>query len=465
MLKRGPGEIVRIILIFFILLAFIVTCAGIVDSNTTAGSLQETARMDKDPSSAGGAAQTALSPAGSGNAQPAGNPAPDPSFIPAGDSNLSAEIADSALQAQEKSAAAEKAGHEQQKPPAAPAPVQSAAAPAAITATQLAASPGSSVAAAAAAPATPVSAAAAAAPAAEPARVAPFTLGQAVTRNLRVRIQVSNQGSETAQNIRLEIPMLADLNSPYQVRVNEGFSPAPAEISGGSFGNRTAHFLISSLPPGESATITLNYKLRVNPFTANFSAYKGAASSAAAGYLQPSPGIESNHAEIVARANEITAGASGNLEKARAIYSFVLRHVNYDAGASTRNKGALSALQSRTGVCEDYAALFVALCRASGIPARMVNGYADPRGTGEAWNFSAETLSLRGYRHSWAELHLEGIGWLPVDPTMDINNNSWQYFGRLSYPSHIAQNYLDNSIRVKFQGGQLAATWEEKLVR
>ena len=88
--------------------------------------------------------------------------------------------------------------------------------------------------------------------------------------------------------------------------------------------------------------------------------------------------------------------------------------MSYDLDSASRNSGALSALYNGSGVCEDYAALFVALCRAEGIPARLVNGYTDPRGRGDVWNVAyGETFPLTGFRHSWAEFYLEGLGWLP----------------------------------------------------
>ncbi|RJX29124.1 MAG: transglutaminase domain-containing protein [Dethiobacter sp.] len=182
-------------------------------------------------------------------------------------------------------------------------------------------------------------------------------------------------------------------------------------------------------------------------------------------YLQPSTNIESDHPEIVDRAQKITAASRNDLEKALAIFYFVLDHMKYALNSPSRNSGALTALRSKSGVCEDYAALFVALCRASGVPARQVNGYADPKGSGKIWNLApGETFALRGYRHSWAEFYIKGLGWLPADPTMNNHSGHLKYFASLPRASHLAQNYLDQSLRLRYQGGQLVLTWEERLV-
>lgn len=293
----------------------------------------------------------------------------------------------------------------------------------------------------------------------------PYNLGSAETRNLKVSVHVSNQAADAASsNIRLEIPLLGDLDSPYQVTLKESFSHEAVELKESDLGNRIAVFQITSLAPGAKEIITLNYNVNVHPMTSNSSYKPYEAGSAAAVYLQPAQKIESDHPEIISQARQLTAGLTDEREKALAIFKFVIAHLKYDLNSASRNKGALNALNSRSGVCEDYASLFVALCRASGIPARVVNGYTDPKGRGEIWNLSAgETVSLSGYRHSWAEFYLEETGWLPADPTMNIYSNTLTYFGSLPQASHLAQNYLDQSIRARFQGGQLAVSWNEEL--
>ncbi|MBI2823728.1 MAG: transglutaminase domain-containing protein [Planctomycetia bacterium] len=86
-------------------------------------------------------------------------------------------------------------------------------------------------------------------------------------------------------------------------------------------------------------------------------------------YLAASPKIESRNPKIRNLAKEITADHEGAWEKAEAIYDWVREHVKYQDGPL---KGALAALNDGTGDCEELTSLFIALCRASGIPARTV---------------------------------------------------------------------------------------------
>jgi hypothetical protein len=98
--------------------------------------------------------------------------------------------------------------------------------------------------------------------------------------------------------------------------------------------------------------------------------------------------------------------------------------------------GALFALKNGYGECGDYAALFVALCRASGIPARPVVG---------RW-----AMPENGSYHVWAEFYLQDVGWVPVDPSFGPKNNA-DTFGNLDNNLIIFNKAYDISLVPKPQ--------------
>ncbi len=71
---------------------------------------------------------------------------------------------------------------------------------------------------------------------------------------------------------------------------------------------------------------------------------------------------------------------------------------------------------SRRGFCEHYATAFVTLMRAAGIPARVVTGYQG----GERNKLGNYLIVRQSSAHAWAEVWLEGRGWLRIDPTSNI---------------------------------------------
>ena len=71
------------------------------------------------------------------------------------------------------------------------------------------------------------------------------------------------------------------------------------------------------------------------------------------------------------------------------------------------------ALQSRQGVCQDFAHIMIALVRGLRIPCRYVSGYLHH----ESWHLDR---SGEGATHAWVEALLPGVGWVGFDPTNNL---------------------------------------------
>ncbi|MGM0564493.1 MAG: transglutaminase TgpA family protein [Pseudomonadota bacterium] len=69
--------------------------------------------------------------------------------------------------------------------------------------------------------------------------------------------------------------------------------------------------------------------------------------------------------------------------------------------------------ESRRGFCEHYASAFTFVMRAAGVPARVVVGYLG----GEMNPYDNFMTVRQSDAHAWAEIWLEGEGWVRVDPT------------------------------------------------
>src|SRR6185436_10924667 len=134
-----------------------------------------------------------------------------------------------------------------------------------------------------------------------------------------------------------------------------------------------------------------------------------AAGEDAARYLAPEALIESDAPEIVAEA----AAALRDVTGSRARAERLTRHVNalLDKKPTVSLPSAREVLRTKVGDCNEHTALYVAMARAAGIPARIAVGLAFVRGVQGAF-----------YYHAWAEVYIEESGrglWLPVDPTFN----------------------------------------------
>ncbi len=132
-------------------------------------------------------------------------------------------------------------------------------------------------------------------------------------------------------------------------------------------------------------------------------------------YTRSEKKAPADHVSIKAMARRLEPADGSPLETARAFYDWIIDNVKYEKVKTFG--GAAACLKNRCGECGDFSALFVALCRAAGIPARPVVGYWADKHNG--W-------------HCWAQFMLPDGRWLPVDCQMGGNGviARWLHFGR-----------------------------------
>ncbi|WP_020475598.1 transglutaminase-like domain-containing protein [Zavarzinella formosa] len=129
---------------------------------------------------------------------------------------------------------------------------------------------------------------------------------------------------------------------------------------------------------------------------------------------------------------------SGDMETVEEILVYLEKTVKY-GGFSQKDRGALGTLGEKRGDCGDFSDLFVALCRAKGIPARICDGYVTegvPKG---------DTPS-----HTWAEVRINKLGWVPVDPlgivlkgtTLKTMPNKYVHMSNIRNDDHLLGNHL-----------------------
>ncbi len=143
-------------------------------------------------------------------------------------------------------------------------------------------------------------------------------------------------------------------------------------------------------------------------------------------FTRPIEGLIRVSPRVAAMAERLAVGASGPLAIVRRFWDFMIDEfacgaIHYD----TRRAHALDrALDQGWYDCQVGSALLVALCRARGIPARLVSGYL--------LQVAAPAF------HTWLEAWIEDLGWVPLDlqawqVSAGGRDRAWRehYFGRI----------------------------------
>ena len=117
--------------------------------------------------------------------------------------------------------------------------------------------------------------------------------------------------------------------------------------------------------------------------------------------------------------DDIVRGKQGNVEKSRAIYEWIVENTYRDAktrGCGTGDIKFMVENKAWGGKCADLNALFVALARAQGIPARDVYGIR-VAGSDLGYKSLGKTGGdITKAQHCRAEFYDPAFGWVPVDP-------------------------------------------------
>ena len=122
--------------------------------------------------------------------------------------------------------------------------------------------------------------------------------------------------------------------------------------------------------------------------------------------------------EIDDLSNEICVDAESDKEKIQAIYHWITTNIRYDYEAEMvyQNVDISRTVQTKKGICFDYATLFAALCRSQGIPCFILDGYSRDNSS---------------YKHTWNRVYHDNRYW-NLDVTYDaiqIQGNSDVLYG------------------------------------
>jgi len=270
-----------------------------------------------------------------------------------------------------------------------------------------------------------------------------YSLSEPQAYEICFTYEIKNSGGP-ARELRIAIPVMDEEELPPYQKIHS-FNTRPntlkAKVTGGS-----AAYFIPILKAREAIAVELDYFVTLYAIKHQLYAYSGGSSSENAGYLAAEPEIESDDPQLIKLASQLTSTARYPLDKAVKIFDYVNEHLHYEAQPDQSSRGALETLRRGGGNCVDFSLLYIALCRAVGIPARFVAGYRfSPSEIG------AGQTDLIPLGHAWAEINLPALGWITVEPTYIYTLNrekqvNHEFFGGIQPEDrHLFLNYSRNS--------------------
>jgi transglutaminase/protease-like cytokinesis protein 3 len=118
--------------------------------------------------------------------------------------------------------------------------------------------------------------------------------------------------------------------------------------------------------------------------------------------------------------------AKGDSEKVRSIFMWITSHITYDWDAyengTAQWQDAVTTIQRRKGVCQNFSDLFTALCISAGLDAQTISGYAKSN-IDNSWMLAG----FGSVNHAWNVVKVSGK-WQLMDVTWSHSTGSFNYF-------------------------------------
>ncbi len=198
-------------------------------------------------------------------------------------------------------------------------------------------------------------------------------LGREQVQRLKVGVRVKAGGP--CRGIVATVPVPMDWPEQQVKIVDETFSRQVKNVSYRTLNNGVKQMVaqIPRLAAGDEAEAILVVEIRrreiVQPDATDQFTVPKRPDREIRSFLAASPFIESRHAKIRSLSRTIVKDQTTAWEQVEAIYDYVRENVEYQ---ESELKGAVRTLADGQGDCEAMTSLFIALCRASKIPSRMV---------------------------------------------------------------------------------------------
>ena len=237
------------------------------------------------------------------------------------------------------------------------------------------------------------------------------------TYEVTARVEVLKPSGVT----HIWLPATLDRSVPYQKTLSTRFVADGGTAHLTEEKQQALRIVSATYPANARPVLTLTSVVATKNYSVDLSQpfHRHKESSAELDYwLQPSKYVPIDGI-VLETATKATAGAATDVDKAYALYDWVVSNTFRDPKVRGCGRGDIRfMLESGDmgGKCADINALYVGLARAVGIPARHVYGLRIGKSDQGYKSLGLATDRATKGQHCRAEVYLNHYGWVPLDP-------------------------------------------------
>jgi len=237
------------------------------------------------------------------------------------------------------------------------------------------------------------------------------------TFEVTTRVEVLKPSGAT----RIWVPAALIHETPYQRTLANTFQCDGGTAKTVKTEAENLGIVAAEFPAGVRPVLTVNSRVATRNWGVALGERAGTAKASASelkNYLRATKLIPTDGV-VKETAMEITGGQKTDVDKARAIYEWIVEHTYRNPktrGCGLGNIRFMLESKDLGGKCADLNALYVGLARSAGLPARDVYGIRVARSELGYKSLGASSEVISKAQHCRAEVYLTEYGWVPVDP-------------------------------------------------
>jgi len=218
-----------------------------------------------------------------------------------------------------------------------------------------------------------------------------------------------NYGPDNVDELDIYLAIPKDMDNQ-KISGDIRYDPQPSAFVTDKWGQKFAHFHFENIKSGTFLLPKMKLKAKIFHteyviFPERVGRLEDIPEEITKQYLADGLKYDINHPLI----QEGAKGAVGDEKHPywimRRIFDYICDKIDYKLKPLGGWNPAPTVLKRGTGSCSEYTFIFIAMCRASGLPARYAGSIvvrSQDKGIDDVW-------------HRWAEVYLPNYGWIPVD--------------------------------------------------